>query len=77
MVTRSLRLTRLIRYLQERRLGADQNGKRATDEMVVDSVHGTQGTTTKRPRGRPKGSKNRASKAPSGGGGQAPETVPA
>lgn len=77
MMTRFLCLTRPIRYLQERRLGADQNGKRAPDEMVVDGVHGTQGTTTKRPRGRPKGSKNRASKAPSGGGGPAPEAVPA
>lgn len=71
------RLTRgPIRYLQERRLGVDpnQNDKRATDEMQVDNVQGT--TTAKRPRGRPKGSKNRAGKTPSGSGSQAPEAVP-
>jgi hypothetical protein len=63
----------LIRYLQERRLGGDPNGKRAADEMSVDIA---QGPGAKRPRGRPKGSKNRLGKAP-GGGGQAPEAVPA
>jgi len=64
-------------YLQERRLGGvDQNSKRATDEMLVDGTNGTQGMIAKRPRGRPKGSKNRVGKAPSGGG-QAPEAVPA
>lgn len=63
----------IIRYLQERRLGADQNPKRAADEMLVD---GARGPGAKRPRGRPKGSKNRGGKAPSGGG-QAPEAVPA
>ncbi|KAI0005918.1 hypothetical protein BJV74DRAFT_800803 [Russula compacta] len=60
-------------YLQERRLGADQNSKRAADEILVD---GARGPGAKRPRGRPKGSKNRGGKAPSGGG-QAPEAVPA
>jgi len=62
-------------YLQERRLGVDQISKRATDEMLVDGANGTQGMIAKRPRGRPKGSKNRVGKAPSGGG-QAPEAVP-
>ncbi|KAI9508462.1 hypothetical protein F5148DRAFT_979736 [Russula earlei] len=60
-------------YLQERRLSASQNGKRTADEMVVDVA---QETSSKRPRGRPKGSKNRVGRAPSGGG-QAPEAVPA
>jgi len=65
-------------YLQERRLGVDQISKRGTDEMLVDGANGngTQGMIAKRPRGRPKGSKNRVGKAPSGGG-QAPEAVPA
>jgi len=53
----------------------DQNSKRAIDEMLVDGTNGTQGMIAKRPRGRPKGSKNRVGKAPSGGG-QAPEAVP-
>jgi hypothetical protein len=61
-----------LRYLHERRLGADQNNKRAADETIVE---GSQGTSGKRPRGRPKGSKNRVGKAP-GGDGQAPEAVP-
>jgi hypothetical protein len=63
-----------LRYLQERRLGADQNNKRAADETLVEASH--QVTSGKRPRGRPKGSKNRAGKAP-GGDGQAAEAVPA
>jgi hypothetical protein len=64
-------------YLHERRLGADQNNKRPADETLVEgagSGSGSQGTSTKRPRGRPKGSKNRAGKAP-GGDGQAAEAV--
>jgi hypothetical protein len=61
------------RYLQERRLGVEQNNKRPAEEMLLD---GTPASSTKRPRGRPKGSKNRAGKVP-GGGGQAPEAVPA
>ncbi|KAI0295438.1 hypothetical protein BC826DRAFT_874996, partial [Russula brevipes] len=56
-------------YLQERRLGGDPNGKRAAEEMGIDIA---QGPGAKRPRGRPKGSKNRVGKTP-GGGGQAPE----
>ena len=66
-------LSRTSRYLQERRLGADQNNKRAADETLVE---GAQGTGAKRPRGRPKGSKNRVGKA-LGGDGQAPEAVAA
>jgi hypothetical protein len=69
----------MIRYLHERRLGADQNNKRAADETLVEATAaaaGSQGTSTKRPRGRPKGSKNRVGKAP-GGDGQAAEAVPA
>lgn len=68
----------IIRYLHERRLGADQNNKRAADETLVEGAAsgGSQGTSTKRPRGRPKGSKNRVGKAP-GGDGQAAEAVPA
>ncbi len=61
-----------IRYLQERRLGADQNNKRAADETLGE---GAQGTSGKRPRGRPKGSKNRVGKSTDGTG-QGPEDVP-
>ncbi|KAH9043354.1 hypothetical protein EDB84DRAFT_1262122 [Lactarius hengduanensis] len=60
-------------YLQERRLGGEQHSKRTADEIVPE---GAPATSTKRPRGRPKGSKNRGGKVPSGSG-QAPEAVPA
>jgi len=60
-------------YLQERRLGTDQNNKRAVDETLGESAH--QGTYGKRPRGRPKGSKNRVGKTP-GSSGHGPELVP-
>src|SRR5712671_2040931 len=59
------------RYLQERRFAAEQSSKRSADETLDD---GAQGTSMKRPRGRPKGSKNRVGKALNGGG-QAPEAV--
>jgi len=59
-------------YLQERRLGGEQHSKRTADEIVPE---GAPATSTKRPRGRPKGSKNRGGKVPSSG--QAPEAVPA
>jgi hypothetical protein len=62
----------VIRYLQERRLGTDQNHKRAADESPCE---GSQGSCGKRPRGRPKGSKNRVGKTP-GSGGHGPELVP-
>lgn len=66
-----------IRYLQERRLGSstdqNQNNKRAAEESVGE---GSQGTCGKRPRGRPKGSKNRVGKAPGSAGGHGPELVP-
>ncbi|KAH9001385.1 hypothetical protein EDB92DRAFT_52699 [Lactarius akahatsu] len=61
------------RYLQERRLGGEQHSKRTADEIVPE---GAPASSTKRPRGRPKGSKNRGGKVPSGSG-QAPEAVPA
>jgi len=51
-------------YLQERRLAAEQSSKRPADETLGD---GAQGTSMKRPRGRPKGSKNRVGRAPNGG----------
>jgi hypothetical protein len=54
-----------IRYLQERRLGTDQNNKRAAEETLGE---GSQGACGKRPRGRPKGSKNRVGKTPGGHG---------
>ncbi|KAH9005030.1 hypothetical protein EDB86DRAFT_2796427 [Lactarius hatsudake] len=60
-------------YLQERRLGGEQHSKRTADEILPE---GAPATSTKRPRGRPKGSKNRGGKVPSGSG-QAPEAVPA
>ncbi|KAI0282080.1 hypothetical protein BGY98DRAFT_955674 [Russula aff. rugulosa BPL654] len=64
-------------YLQERRLGSstdqNQNNKRAAEESVGE---GSQGTCGKRPRGRPKGSKNRVGKAPGSAGGHGPELVP-
>ncbi|KAH9180437.1 hypothetical protein EDB89DRAFT_1919121 [Lactarius sanguifluus] len=60
-------------YLQERRLGGEQHSKRTADEIVPEGVPAT---STKRPRGRPKGSKNRGGKILSGSG-QAPEAVPA
>ncbi|KAI0053946.1 hypothetical protein FA95DRAFT_1568276 [Auriscalpium vulgare] len=54
-------------YLLERRLSAEQNThKRAADEMVLEGVAPPPGT--KRPRGRPKGSKNRKPAAAAGGG---------
>ncbi|KAH9966553.1 hypothetical protein BC827DRAFT_1176803 [Russula dissimulans] len=61
-------------YLQERRLATEQSSKRSADETLADVAQG-QGTSMKRPRGRPKGSKNRVGRAPNGGG-QAPEAVP-
>ncbi|KAI0273511.1 hypothetical protein BC834DRAFT_854140 [Gloeopeniophorella convolvens] len=62
-------------YLQERRLNAEQNSKRAADEILFD---GAQAASAKRPRGRPKGSKNRGGKTAGGSAhGQAPEAVPA
>ena len=72
MLTVRPRLSGINRYLQERRLGAEQNNKRAVEEVMLD---GTPATSAKRPRGRPKGSKNRGSKVP-GGGGPAPEAIP-
>lgn len=61
------------RYLQERRLGGELHSKRTAEEIVPE---GAPATSTKRPRGRPKGSKNRGGKVP-GYSGQAPEAVPA
>ncbi|KAI0062365.1 hypothetical protein BV25DRAFT_1885721 [Artomyces pyxidatus] len=52
-------------YLQERRLSAEQGHKRAADEMLLDGAQAAAGN--KRPRGRPKGSKNRKG-APEGAG---------
>ena len=63
-------LTAANRYLQERRLSGEQHSKRTAEEIVPE---GAPATSTKRPRGRPKGSKNRGGKVP----GQAPEAVPA
>jgi hypothetical protein len=63
-----------IRYLQERRLGTDQNNKRAADETLGEGA-AHQGSCGKRPRGRPKGSKNRVGKTP-GSSGHGPELVP-
>jgi len=58
-------------YLQERRLGGEQHSKRTAEEIIPE---GTPAASTKRPRGRPKGSKNRGGKVPNNSG-QAPEAV--
>lgn len=58
-------------YLQERRLGGELHSKRTAEEILPE---GAPATSTKRPRGRPKGSKNRGGKVP-GSSGQAPEAV--
>ncbi|EIM89737.1 uncharacterized protein STEHIDRAFT_118856 [Stereum hirsutum FP-91666 SS1] len=59
-------------YLNERRLSAEQNNKRAADVMSGGgdgSGSGSAQPPGKRPRGRPKGSKTRGGKAQTGGAG--------
>ena len=56
------RLTRAvpgIRYLNERRLSGEPGQKRAAEELLLGGESAGQAAPSKRPRGRPKGSKNR------------------